>query len=181
MTAMLAVTMVAVSAIQVHHVAALRGAGLSLGAAAALAGVRGLISLPGRGALAFVQRRLGTAGATLVIYLTMTVGTLLLIPAGHISFVWAFIIITGFAFGTIVPIHGLYSAEVLGNRRLGTLLGIQAVVLAVAGASGPLIVGFLADASDSYGPALALIAALHIFAILLLLTRPRQRPGSSLL
>ena len=173
MTAMLALTMIAFSAIQVHHVVALRGAGLSLASAATLAGIRGLLSLPGRGALAFVQGRLGTPGSIFLIYLAMTVGTLLLIPAGHISFVWAFIIITGFAFGAIVPIHGLYSAEVLGDKRLGTLLGAQAVILAIAGAGGPLLIGFMADASDSYGPALVLIAVLHCAAILLLITRPR--------
>ena len=177
MTVMFAFSMAAVSAIQVHHVAAFRGAGLSLGAAATIAGVRGLMSLPGRGALAFVQGRLGTAGATLSIYVAMATGTLLLAAAGHVAFVWAFVIITGLAFGTIIPLQGLYSAEVLGNRRLGTLLGAQAVVLTLAGASGPLLVGVIADASDSYGPALMLIAALYAVAILLLLTRPRRRPA----
>ncbi|HEY5639803.1 MAG TPA: MFS transporter [Dehalococcoidia bacterium] len=175
MSAMLAFSIAAVSAIQVHHVAAFRGAGLSLGAAATLAGIRGLISLPGRGALAIIQGRLGTAGATLTIYVLMAAGALLLVPAGHIAFVWVFVIITGFAFGTVVPLQGLYSAEVLGNRRLGTLLGVQAVVLTLAGASGPLLIGFIADASDSYRPALVLMAALHAVAILLLLTRPRRR------
>lgn len=179
MTAMFAFGMAAFAAIQVHHVAVFRGAGLSLGSAAALAGVRGLLSLPGRGALAFVQGRLGTPGATLVVYMAMTAGTLLLVPAGHVSLVWAFVIITGFAFGTIVPLQGLYSAEVLGNRRLGTLLGMQSVVLTLAGASGPLLVGFIADAADSYGPALLLVAALHAVATLLLLTRPRRRPSES--
>ncbi len=178
MTAMFAFSIAAVSAIQVHHVAALRAAGLSLGAAATIAGIRGLISLPGRGALALVQGRLGTAGATLTIYVAMAAGTLLLVPAGHIAFVWAFVIITGFAFGTIVPLQGLYSAEVLGNRRLGTLLGAQAVVLTLAGASGPLLIGFIADSSDSYRPALMLIAALYAVAILLLLTRPRRTKAS---
>jgi len=177
MTVMFAFSIAAVSAIQVHHVAAFRGAGLSLGAAATIAGIRGLLSLPGRGALAFVQGRLGTAGVTLTIYVAMATGTLLLAAAGHVALVWAFVIITGLAFGTVVPLQGLYSAEILGNRRLGTLLGAQAVVLTLAGASGPLLVGFIADASDSYGPALMLIAALHAVAILLLLTRPRRSPA----
>jgi MFS family permease len=176
MTTMFAFSIAAFAAIQVHHVAAFQAAGLSLGAAATLAGIRGLLSLPGRGALAFVQGRLGTPGATLVIYIAMTAGTLLLVPAGHIALVWAFVIITGFVFGTIVPLQGLYSAEVFGEKRLGTLLGAQAVVLALAGAAGPLIVGFTADAADSYRPALILIAALHTVAILLLITRPRRPP-----
>ncbi len=174
MTVMFAFSIAAFSAIQVHHVAAFRAAGLSLGAAATIAGIRGLLSLPGRGALAFVQGRLGTPGATLSIYVAMVAGTLLLVPAGHVAFVWAFVIITGLAFGTVVPLHGLYSAEVFGNRKLGTLLGAQAVVLTLAGASGPLLVGLIADASDSYGPALMMIAALNAVAILLLLTRPRK-------
>ena len=176
MILMFAFSIAAFAAIQVHHVAAFRSAGLSLGTAATLAGVRGLLSLPGRGALAFVQGRLGTPGATLVIYIAMTGGTLLLVPAGHISLVWAFVIVTGLAFGTLVPLQGLYAAEVFGQKRLGTLLGAQALLLALAAAVGPLVVGFAADASGSYKPALVLIASLHTVAILLLITRPRRHP-----
>jgi MFS family permease len=174
MTTMFAFGIAAVSAIQVHHVAAFRATGLSLGAAATIAGFRGIMSLPGRATLALVQGRLGTAGATLAVYMLLAIGTLLLIPAGSLVFVLVFATITGFVFGTVVPLQGLYSAEILGDRKLGTLLGAQAIVLTLAGASGPLLIGLVADASNSYQPALALIVALHAVAILLLLTRPRH-------
>jgi MFS family permease len=174
MTLMFAFSIAAFSAVQVHHVAAFRAAGVSLGAAATMAGVRGILSLPGRGALALVQGRLGTPGAIMAMYAAMAAGVLLLAAAGHIAFAWAFVVVTGLAFGTIVPLQGLYSAEVLGNRRLGTLLGAQAVVLTLAGAGGPLLAGAIADAADSYRPALLVMAGAHAVAIVLLVTRPRR-------
>ena len=174
MTAMFAISGMALSALQVHHIAVFQATGLSVGAAASIAAIRGVLSLPGRAALAVVQGRLGTQGATLVMYLTMVAGTLLLLAAGHLAFIWAFVILTGLTFGTIMPLQGLYSAEVFGDRKLGTLLGAQAVVISVAGAAGPLIMGFMVDATGSYRPALMTVAVLQAAAVLLLLTWPRN-------
>jgi len=175
MTGMFAISGMALAAMQVHHVAAFQATGLTVGAAASIAAIRGLLSLPGRAALAVVQGRLGTEGATLLMYFAMVLGTSFLFAAGHIAFVWVFVVVTGLTFGTIIPLQGLYSAEVFGDRKLGTLLGVQQAVLSVAGAAGPLIVGFTADAADSYRPALIIIAVLQAIAILLLLTRPRGK------
>jgi MFS family permease len=178
MTAMFAISGMALSALQVHHVSAFQATGLTVGAAASIAAIRGVLSLPGRAALAAVQGRLGTQGATLLVYVAMVIGTLLLLAAGHIAFIWAFVIVTGLTFGTVLPLQGLYSAEVFGDRKLGTMLGAQHVVISIAGAVGPLIVGFTVDATDSYRPALTIIAILQAVAILLLLTRPRQASRS---
>ena len=82
--------------------------------------------------------------------------------------------ITGLAFGTIAPLHGLHAAAVFGERRIGTLMGAQTAVVAVASAAGPLLVGLTVDATDGYGVALAIIAIMFGLSLGLLVVRPRR-------
>lgn len=153
-------------AIQVHHVAAIEATGVSIGLASTLAGVRGFLSLPGRAAAGTVANRLGVVAALRLTYLTMTIGTVALALAGALGWVWVFVVLTGLAFGSIAPLQGLYAAELYGQRRIGTMMGMQQVVLGVAGAAGPLLLGLSIDLTDGYVTMLLLAAGLQIAALL---------------
>ncbi len=154
-----AAAMMSLVAIQVHHVPALEASGLTLGAATTLASIRGLLSLPGRAAAAPLVSIWGTVPALRVTYLMMAVGTAALIPGG--AFVWAFVIVTGLAFGTVAPLQGLYAAELYGPRRIGTLMGMQQVVMSVATAAGPFLLGVTVDLTDGYSTLLVSAIALN--------------------
>ena len=153
-------------AIQVHHVGAIEATGVSIGLASTMAGIRGLLSLPGRAAAASATARVGVVNALRLTYVTMTVGTLALVAAGGLAWVWAFVVLTGVAFGSVSPLQGLYSAELYGQRRIGTLLGMQQVVVGAASAIGPLALGFAIDATDGYTAMLVIAAALQVVALL---------------
>ncbi len=60
-----------------------------------------------------------------------------LVAAGSIAWVWIFVVLTGIAFGSIAPMQGLYSAELYGQRRIGTLMGMQQLIVGSASAAGP--------------------------------------------
>ncbi len=152
-------------AVQVHHVAAIEATGVSIGLASTLGGIRGFLSLPGRGLAAAIAGRIGVVGALRLTYTTMTVGTLALTAAGAIGWVWIFVVLTGLAFGSVAPLQGLYAAELYGRRRIGTLMGMQQVVLGVASAIGPLVLGFTIDATDGYVTMLLAVAALQVVAL----------------
>ena len=137
-------------AVQVHHVGAIEATGVSVGLASTLAGIRGLLSLPGRAAAASVTTRIGVVNALRLTYATMAIGTLALVAAGTIAWVWIFVVLTGVAFGSISPMQGLYSAELYGQRRIGTLMGMQQVILGAASAAGPFLLGFSIDATGGY-------------------------------
>jgi len=162
-------------AVQVHHVGAIEATGVSVGLASTLAGIRGLLSLPGRAAAASVTNRIGVVNALRLTYATMAVGTLALVAAGTIAWVWIFVVLTGVAFGSVSPLQGLYSAELYGQRRIGTLMGMQQVILGGASAAGPLVLGLTIDATGGYATLLITATALQVIAMLLF-RDPAERP-----
>ena len=165
-------------AVQVHHVGAIEATGVSVGLASTLAGIRGLLSLHGRAAAATVTTRIGVVNALRLTYVTMAVGTLALVAAGTIAWVWIFVVLTGVAFGSVAPMQGLYSAELYGQRRIGTLMGMQQVILGTASAAGPLLLGFTIDATGGYATLLIAATALQVLALLLFRDPGSERFGA---
>jgi MFS family permease len=103
----------------------------------------------------------------------MAVGILPLAVHGGIAWPLMFMVLTGLAFGAISPLHGLYAAEVFGESRIGTMMGVQSLIVSLLSATGPALVGLSVDMTDSYSVAMVLTAGLFAGALLLLLTRPR--------
>lgn len=153
-------------AVQVHHVGAIEATGVSIGLASTLAGIRGLLSLPGRAAAATVTRRIGLVNALRAVYAVMSVGTIALVAAGAIGWVWVFVVLTGLAFGSVSPLQGLYAAELYGRRRIGTLMGMQQVIVGSAGALGPFLLGLTIDATGGYVTLLVAATVLQLIAML---------------
>lgn len=178
MIAMFSLVGIAFGAIQVHHVPAMKAAGVSLGTATVIASVRGFLSLPGRAFMEPVVRRLGVPGAMGLVYALMAAGTLPLAVGGHLTWLMLFMVVTGLVFGTIMPLHGLYAAEVYGERRIGTLMGVQSLVGSLVSATGPAIVGLTVDATGGYRVAIVLSSCLFGGAFMLLLARPRPVPSA---
>lgn len=141
----------AMVAVQVHHVPAIQAAGLSLATATTVAAIRGFLSLPGRALLSPIVNFTGVRGAILVMYAAMIIGLLALVMAGPFIFIMGFAVITGLTYGTILPLHGLYAAEVFGEKRIGTLMGAQSTVISLFAALGPVVLGLTIDLTDGYG------------------------------
>jgi len=169
MIAMFSLVGIAFGAIQVHHVPAMEATGVSLGTATAIASGRGFLSLPGRAFMEPVVRRLGVSGAMMMVYALMALGTLPLAVGGNIAWLFLFMIVTGLAFGTIMPLQGLYASEVYGERRIGTLMGVQSLISSLMSATGPALIGLTVDATGGYRTAIVLSSSLFGGALLLLL------------
>ncbi len=95
----------------------------------------------------------------------MWVGTIALVAAGPIAWVWIFVVLTGVAFGSVSPLQGLYSAELYGQRRIGSLMGMQQVIVGSVGALGPLLLGLTVDATGSYTTLLIVAALMQVVAL----------------
>jgi predicted MFS family arabinose efflux permease len=152
-------------AIQVHHVGAIEATGVSIGLASTMAGIRGFLSLPGRAAAATITNRVGVVNALRITYVTMTLGTLALVVAGAIAWSWIFVVFTGVAFGSVSPLQGLYAADLYGRRRIGSLMGMQQLVLGTASAAGPFLLGFTIDITGGYTALLLTAAVLQVVAL----------------
>ena len=174
MIGMFSLASMAFSAIQVLHVPAMTATGASLGVATTVASARGFLSLPGRALMGPVVEGLGVPNAIGLAYVLMAVGSLPLVAGGEIGWLLVFMIVTGLAFGTISPLHGLYAADVYGERRIGTLMGVQSLVVSLVAATGPVLMGLTVDVTGGYGVAITLISALFVGATLLLAARPRS-------
>lgn len=171
---MLALSRMASTAIQVYQVPVMAGAGLTLAAAANAAAVRGLLSLPGRAMLSPLVNRLGVLRSLVLVHVITLVGLGALGLAGPFGFVVAYVALTGLAFGTMLPLAGLFSIEVYGGRRVGTMLGMEQMIVGLGAASGPVLIGSLVDATGGYTAGLITTGALWVASVSLMLTMPRD-------
>ncbi|MEE8422730.1 MAG: MFS transporter [Dehalococcoidia bacterium] len=172
MLAMFLLGGIAFSALQVHQVPVMTAAGISLAAAASAAAIRGILSLPGRALIAVLVGRLGLLPSLIAINGAMTIGIVALMGAGAVSLIAVYVLLTGLAFGMYAPLTNLYAIEVYGERRMGTLLGMQRAVVGPAAALGPILVGVSADATGGYGLGLAGMFATSLAALALMATMP---------
>jgi MFS family permease len=171
MVLMFAAMWVSIGGMQVHQVPAIQAAGVSLATASFIAGLRGFMSLPGRAMLNPIVKRLGVSGALLASYTLMLAGLLTLAGGGFAGAI-SFAVITGVVFGVVSPLQGLYSAEIYGRQRIGSLLGAQQAIISAASASGPVILGAFLDAGAGYRAAVGFAAAMVALAIVLQVTTP---------
>lgn len=157
--------MAGLAAVQVHHVGAIAATGVTIGVASMLGGIRGLLSLPGRAAAATLTNRIGIVNALRLVYTVMSIGTLALVAAGAIGWVWVFVVLTGLAFGSVSPLQGLYAADLYGRQRIGSLMGMQQLIIGSAAALGPFVLGLTIDATGGYTALLVGATVLQVFAL----------------
>jgi len=171
----------AVDVILVYQVPVMIAAGLPIGAAASIGGLRGFAQLGGRVPLSPVLRRLG-ARQTIVVSLAVgAVGVLLLLASGHVVPAIVYSILAGASIGAMYTLQGIYTNDLVGDANLSLLMGAQAAVFAVGGAAGPVVAGVLFAATNSYVPVVLLTAAGLLVAAAIMSTsalRPRRSSGS---
>ena len=95
---------------------------------------------------------LGLRPALGVGYAVMLLGTLALIAAGPLFWIYVSAIIAGLVWGQTMPLQGLIASDIFGLRRIGTLMALQTAIGNVALAIGPFAAGLLYDALDDYTP-----------------------------
>lgn len=166
------------TALNAYQVPAMQGAGLTLAAASGLAALRGLASLPGRALLAVVVAKVPAGRALVGTYLTMALGTMLLLGAGTAGVAPAYAVATGIVFGSVLPLQALVAADLFDHDRLGTLMGAQQALNGIAAAAGPLVAGVVIDRTDSFAPLVAGIGALYAVAALVVNDRSTTRSSA---
>jgi MFS family permease len=149
----------AVDVILVYQVPVMIAAGLPIGAAASIGGLRGFAQLGGRIPLSPVLRRLGTRNTVVLSLVIGAVGTLLLLASGHIVPAIIYSLLAGTAIGAMYTLQGIYTNELVGEGNLSLLMGAQAAVFAIGGAAGPVLAGTVFAATGSYVAVVLLTAA----------------------
>ncbi|MGE3961211.1 MAG: MFS transporter [Dehalococcoidia bacterium] len=160
------------SALLLFQFSAFQAAGLAVGVASTMAGVRGLMQIPGRLAIAPLVGRFGLSPAVAASHGAALLGTMALVAAiaggPALPLAIAFAAIAGMSLGLLSPLNGLMQAEVYGDARLGTLSGATVLVTSAATASGAWLVGAVVDGTGSTATGLLAVAAGQALAILAL-------------
>jgi MFS family permease len=169
----------AVDIILVYQVPVMIAAGLPLGAAATIGGLRGLAQLGGRIPLSPLLHRLGTRRTIVLSLAAGAVGTVLLLASGHVGPAIIYSLLAGASIGAMYTLQGIYTNELVGQANLSLLMGAQAAVFAVGGAAGPVLAGTVFAATGSY-VAVVVLTAGALIASAVLMSAPGS-PGRGLL
>jgi MFS family permease len=159
----------------VYQVPVMIAAGLPIGAAATIGGIRGFAQLGGRLPLSPLLRRVGARRTIVLTLIVAAVGTLLLLASGHVAPAVLYSLLAGASIGALYTLQGIYTNELVGSANLSMLMGVQTAVFAVGGATGPLIAGTLFGATGSYVPVVLLTAAGLAVAAVVMSTATRSR------
>jgi MFS family permease len=138
--------------------------------------VIGLFSIFGRLAMGAVSDRLG-GRTTLAICLVMLALTMFwLLVVADVWMFYLFAAVFGFAYGGCVPQLPIIVGELFKLRSIGSIVGWQMFGVAIGGAIGPLLGGFVFDVTGSYNTAFLVSGVAIILALAFLhMVRPSQR------
>ena len=170
----------------VYQVPMLTGAGLGLGLAGTLAGLRGFCQIFGRMGLTGAVERHGSARLLQGAYIVTAIGGLALLAASVIALdstsvvvvlALVFALLAGTGFGASSPLQAIHARLHFEPGDLGLLMGLQGAVLGLAGAVGPMAGAFLRDATGSWIPTIAVVVAILLISAHLL--RPRHPAAAS--
>jgi MFS family permease len=86
----------------------------------------------------------------------------------------------GFSYGGVTALFPALIGDFFGRAAVGSIVGFMFALAGSPAAFGPLIAGYLYDATNSYGATFELSAALNLAALLLvfLLKHPRRATGA---
>lgn len=154
----------AATGIRVHLIPYLTGIGYAPTIAAGLFAAMFVFSAVGSFAFGSFADRLGGRVTLTLVFAAGAAGMALLLGAGHFASIATFILVFGLVREThILPI---VIAESLGVRRLGSLLGLQALFTTFGFAAGPAIAGRIFDVTGSYSGAWVLFVAMALVSAL---------------
>lgn len=150
--------------IRIHLVPFLTNVGYAPTLAAEIFGAMFIFSAIGSFAVGTFADRLGGRVMLAVVFLSSAAGIGALLGAAHLAAVAVFIVVFGMVRETPGVLLPLAIGESLGIRRLGALLGIQALFTTFGFAAGPVIAGRTFDVTGSYSGALMLFTAMGLVA-----------------
>ncbi len=174
----------AASCVWVFQVPMMTGAGLGLGLAGTLAGFRGFCQIFGRMGLTGAVERFGPARLLSAAYGLTAVGSLALLAASIVGprsstavvgLAAVFALVAGTGLGASSPLQAIHARTHFDHRDLGLLMGLQAAVLGLAGALGPVAGALLRDASGGWTPTIAAVVAILAIGTGILMTEPDRR------
>lgn len=166
---------------QFHFIALLETRGFEPADVAGAVAITGLLSLPLRLLLPLSAGRVSSVRVLIACFLLLAVSAWVGASATAWWEVWVYILIYGAVFGAVYPLRALVMAERFSGDFFGRLIGVQALLFAVARALGPGLVGLAGESKNGYEVAFrtcAVVLVLSCAAMFLLFGRSTRRAGA---
>lgn len=159
-----ALTMLAAGAITVHLVPYLIDRGYPASFAASMAGLIGIMALPGRLVFTLLGERFSRRFVTALLFLLQAVAlpVLLLIP--NVVGVCGFVVLFGAGFGAITPARAALVADHYGSTHYAKINSVLGLFVTGARAIAPAGAGILHDALGSYPPIFWMLTGFSVLA-----------------
>lgn len=151
---------VALMMVMYHLVVYAEDKGIPGQTAATFLSVVGISNILGRLSIGTVSDRVGKKPLFIFCLLLQAVMMFWLIRSGSVWMFYMFAAIWGFGYGGVGPMIPGMTGELFGVREMGSIFGLVTLTLCLGGAAGPVIAGFIEDATGSYFVAFVLGAVL---------------------
>ena len=175
LTVSLALVMLGSTVVFVHQVAFMISRGTDAVLAAALSGMLGLASLPGRYVFNVLSSRISPQKLLTLSVVAQAVGIVVLVQASSPGWLILYVVIYGSAYGAFSPLRASVMVDHFGRRAYGAITAVQGIPVAVCAGLGPLAAGWLYDGLHHYELAFWLCAAAFLLAAIGIALAPRPK------
>ena len=137
----------------------------------------GLFSIIGRLAMGAVSDRLGGRVTLTICLIMLALAMFWLLWAVDIWMFYLFAVVFGFAYAGCVPQLPIIAGELFQLRSIGAIIGVQMLGVAIGGAIGPVLGGYVFDVTGTYYIAFLVSGIATILALVLLamIRRPKRQ------
>jgi MFS family permease len=163
-TVALMLMLLATQGVITHRLARFEEGGFSLNTVALLAAVASAMSLPGRWIAPRLADRYGANRVQAIIAVIVALSVLLMVGGTSTWQMIGHFLLFGLAFGALLPMRAMVMGGWYSGPIYGRIMGTQWTAVVLVGASGPVLVAVLRDATGGYQTSFVVLAALFVVA-----------------
>jgi len=115
-----------------------------------------------------VSDRLGGKRTLVICLVLQALAMFWLLRATDIWMLYLFAAVFGFAYGGCVPLLPVIAGEIFELKSIGAIVGVQMLGVAIGGAIGPVLGGYVFDVTQSYYFAFTVSGICTVIALILL-------------
>ena len=146
-------------------------------AATMLATVTG-VSILSRVAAGYISDRVSVRYVTIFAFLLQLLGLVILLEAGSMAILWAFVVVFGLAMGAMFAVEPLVVSKYFGLASFGAIYGGLWALQAAGWAGGVPLAGYIFDVTGGYDLAFIIFIAATLLAMALMFFVKTPRPPS---
>lgn len=141
--------------------------GITAMTAASIVSLIGIVSIVGKLIIGSSSDKLGVKASLIGSFVLLFLAFVWLQFARELWMFYLFSALFALAYGGVMTMQALISAELFGLRSPAFLLGTVAFVYTIGGASGPYVTGYIFDITNSYNLAFLFAAVLAVVGAVL--------------